>query len=154
MAMPDRKLITREILLGFWKVHILHHAAQQPVVGQWILGELRRHGYDISPGTLYPLLKRMERNGWLKCEVEPGGGPRARRYYDLTREGRAVLDIVIEMIAELHHEVIEEGKGRTVKRWLVERPVGKSAGEHGRGPARRAAEQPKARRALASSRRR
>lgn len=107
MATPDRKLIAREILLGFWKVHILHHAAEQPIVGQWMFAELRRHGYDISPGTLYPLLKRMERNRWLECEVEPGGGPRSRRYYHLTREGRAVLDIVVEMVGELHHEVIE-----------------------------------------------
>jgi PadR family transcriptional regulator PadR len=108
MAAPDRKLIAREILLGFWKIHILHHASEQPVVGQWMLAELRRHGYDISPGTLYPLLKRMERNRWLTCEVEPGGGPRSRRYYHLTREGRAVLDIVIDMVGELHREVIEE----------------------------------------------
>jgi DNA-binding PadR family transcriptional regulator len=108
MPTPDRKLITREILLGFWKVHILHHAAEQPVIGQWVLGELRRHGYDISPGTLYPLLKRMERNGWLKCEVDSRGGPTARRYYHLTREGRAVLDVVTRMVGELHGEITED----------------------------------------------
>ncbi|MPY87028.1 MAG: hypothetical protein GEU99_03820 [Luteitalea sp.] len=66
MIAVDHKAVTREILLGFWKVHILHHAAERPVVGQWMLGELRRHGYDLSPGTLYPLLKRMQRNGWLR----------------------------------------------------------------------------------------
>lgn len=47
---------TREILLSFRKVHILHHASEKPIHGQWVLTELRRHGYDISPGTLYPLL--------------------------------------------------------------------------------------------------
>ena len=108
MPAVDRKLLTREILLGFWKVHILHHAAEHPVVGQWVLSELRRHGYDISPGTLYPLLKRMERAGWLRCEPEPGGGPRGRRYYHLTPAGAAVLDIVRETVIELHHEVVEE----------------------------------------------
>jgi DNA-binding PadR family transcriptional regulator len=108
MASVDRKLLTREILLGFWKVHILHHAAEHPVVGQWVLSELRRHGYDISPGTLYPLLKRMERAGWLRCEPEPGGGPRGRRYYHLTAAGAAVLDVVRETVVELHHEVVEE----------------------------------------------
>jgi DNA-binding PadR family transcriptional regulator len=108
MSSPDRKLLTREILLGFWKVHILHHAAEHPVVGQWILTELRRHGYDISPGTLYPLLKRMERNGWLRCETEAGAGPRGRRYYHLTSSGSAVLALVRETIVELHHEVVEE----------------------------------------------
>ena len=104
----DRKLITREFLLTFWKVHILHHAAEHPVVGQWVLSELRRHGYDISPGTLYPLLKRMERNGWLRCEVEDGAGPRGRRYYHLTPGGAAVLDVLRDTVVELHHEVVEE----------------------------------------------
>lgn len=107
MPEPDRKVITREILLGFWKVHILHHAAEQPVVGQWMLAELRHHGYDISPGTLYPLLKRLERNGWLKCETAVGAGPRAPRFYRLTPLGRAVLDVVREMVAELYGEISE-----------------------------------------------
>src|SRR5688500_2361644 len=110
MAAPDPKLLTREILLGFWKVHILHHAAEHPVMGQWVLTELRRHGYDISPGTLYPLLKRMERNGWLRCEAKAGAGARGPRYYHLTPDGAEVLDILRENVVELHHEVIEEAK--------------------------------------------
>ena len=110
MTPPDLKLLTREILLGFWKVHILHHAAEHPVIGQWVLTELRHHGYDISPGTLYPLLKRMERNGWLRCEAEAGGG--RRRYYHLTRDGAAVLDILRDNVIELHHEVVEEAKAK------------------------------------------
>ncbi len=105
---PDLKLLTREILLGFWKVHILHHAAEDRIFGQWILTELRRHGYDISPGTLYPLLSRMERNGWLRCEVEADAGPRGRRYYHLTAAGAAVLDVLREAVVELHHEVVEK----------------------------------------------
>lgn len=105
MTPDDRKAVTREILLGLWKVHILHHAAEQPIIGQWILAELRHHGYDISPGTLYPLLKRMERNGWLKCKVD-GNGLRARRFYHLTAAGRAVLDFIREFIEELHEEVV------------------------------------------------
>jgi DNA-binding PadR family transcriptional regulator len=110
MTTPDLKLLAREILLGFWKVHILHHAAEEPVVGQWVLTELRRHGYDISPGTLYPLLKRMERNGWLRCHTESGAGPRGRRYYHLTSSGAAILETLREAVVELHHEVIEESR--------------------------------------------
>lgn len=112
MAPPDLKLLTREILLGFWKVHILHHAAEHPVVGQWVLTELRRHGYDISPGTLYPLLQRMERNGWLRSEAERDGGVRGRRYYHLTAAGAAVLQVLRDAVEELHHEVIEEAAPR------------------------------------------
>jgi PadR family transcriptional regulator, regulatory protein PadR len=106
MTDADRKVFTREILLGFWKVHILHHATREPVVGQWILAELRRHGYDVSPGTLYPLLKRMEQNAWLKCRVDLAGGPRARRYYRITPRGRSVLRHARDMVSEMHEEVV------------------------------------------------
>jgi PadR family transcriptional regulator PadR len=56
-----------------------------------VLTELRRHGYDISPGTLYPLLKRLARNGWLRSEAAIGDAKRRRRYYHLTKRGAAVL---------------------------------------------------------------
>jgi DNA-binding PadR family transcriptional regulator len=108
MTPLDSKLLTREILLSLWKVHILHHAAEHPVIGQWVLSELRRHGYDISPGTLYPLLKRMERNGWLRSDAAGGDRSRRRRYYNLTTRGATVLAVLREAVAELHHEVVEE----------------------------------------------
>jgi DNA-binding PadR family transcriptional regulator len=120
MATLDRKLLTREIMLGFWKVHILHHASEEPIVGQWILSELRRHGYDISPGTVYPLLKRMERNGWLRSATDPGAGPRDRRYYRLTPTGAAVLEFMRGAVGELHHEVVEAAKVR--RRGRARRP--------------------------------
>jgi PadR family transcriptional regulator PadR len=103
----------REILLGFWKVHILHHAGQEPLCGQWMLNELRRHGYDISPGTLYPLLQRMERLGWLKSKTQPGGGKRARRDYRLTPCGREVLARVQKQLNELHEEVVGEAERKS-----------------------------------------
>jgi hypothetical protein len=53
------KAIEREILLSFWKDHILYHAEKEPVIGQGIIRELRRHGYQVSPGTLYPIHVRM-----------------------------------------------------------------------------------------------
>jgi DNA-binding PadR family transcriptional regulator len=113
LTIVDHKTVIREVLLGFWKVHILHHAAEEAVVGQWILAELRRHGHDVSPGTLYPLLKRMERNGWLRCETDPASGPRGRRYYHLTPRGAAVLRVLRDAVSELHHEVVEDVAGPT-----------------------------------------
>jgi PadR family transcriptional regulator, regulatory protein PadR len=102
------KSISREILLSFWKVHILHHAEQEAVHGQGILTELRRHGYEISPGTLYPLLQRMARLGWLNCRSEPGGGRRARKDYRLTPAGRKVLALLRSQVRELFEEVVLE----------------------------------------------
>jgi DNA-binding PadR family transcriptional regulator len=101
----DIKALNREILLAFWKVHILHHAAEGPVVGQWMLKELRRHGYDVSPGTLYPMLQRMEGNGWLRSEVDPTRGPRAPRKYYLTEKGGEVLALIGQQVAELYEEI-------------------------------------------------
>lgn len=106
------KTAMREILLGFWKAHILHHADEGPVVGHWMLQELRRHGYDVSPGTMYPLLQRMERNGWLRSEVETGAGPRARRSYFLTPTGRDVLAMIRSQVEELHDELVVEHHSR------------------------------------------
>lgn len=98
------RLIQREILLSFWKIHILYHAAEGKVVGQWMLQELREHGYEVSPGTLYPLLKRLEGHGWLTSFVK-GKGPRARREYKITPSGRSVLRTVKKMLKELTDEV-------------------------------------------------
>ena len=54
----------------FWKIHILHHADEHGVYGQWMLEELHHHGYRLSPGTFYPILARMAERGWLRA-AEP-----------------------------------------------------------------------------------
>ena len=103
--LTDTKTLNREILLPLWKIHILHHADEGPLVGQWMLQELREHGYDVSPGTLYPMLKRMEGHGWLRSSAPTKGGVHARRTYRLTAEGRKVLAIVRKQLAELQGEI-------------------------------------------------
>jgi len=69
-----------------------------------LLEEKARHGYEIGKlieersegivrfhvASLYPLLYRLERRGWLKGEWEPAGG-RRRRFYRLTATGRKTL---------------------------------------------------------------
>jgi PadR family transcriptional regulator len=99
-----RESFHREILVSFWKIHTLHRAAEHPVVGQWMLEELRQHGYAVSPGTLYPVLKRMESYGWLRSKADADGGPRARRNYHLTPAGRRVLSTVLGFLKELTGE--------------------------------------------------
>jgi PadR family transcriptional regulator, regulatory protein PadR len=95
--------IVREFLLGFWKIHILHHAEEQGVYGQWMLEELQRHGYRLSPGTLYPLLARMARRGWVRA-TEPKRS-RDARVYRITPAGAEVLKRLRASLAELQHEV-------------------------------------------------
>ena len=97
----------RELLLGFIKIHILHHASQQPVYGLWMMEELARHGYSVSPGTLYPTLHSLERAGYLTSEKRVVGG-RQRRYYVITSAGEAALAEARDKLAELVSEVLEE----------------------------------------------
>jgi DNA-binding PadR family transcriptional regulator len=97
--------VAREILLALWKIHILHQAAKGTVYGQWMLTELREHGHEVSPGTLYPILRRMERFGWLRVVDESGDNLRARRSYRITPEGRQALRLVRRHFAELGTEL-------------------------------------------------
>jgi PadR family transcriptional regulator PadR len=95
--------VVREFLLGFWKIHILHHAEQHGVYGQWMLEELHHHGYRLSPGTLYPMLARMAHRGWLRA-TEPKR-PRDARVYRITPAGAEVLKRLRASLAELQQEV-------------------------------------------------
>lgn len=104
--------IAREVLLAFWKVLILHHAQERPIYGQWMMEELRGHGFSLSPGTLYPLLGRMEEHGWLRAERTPDAGPKDRREYVLTAAGARVLRKIRRHVEELHREVVLEAAER------------------------------------------
>lgn len=99
-----RDPVVREFLLTFWKIHILHHAAEeQGVYGQWMLEELGRHGHRLSPGTLYPLLARMASRGWIRAaETERSRDPRV---YRITAEGSSVLERLRASLGELQQEV-------------------------------------------------
>ena len=94
----------REIRLALWKLHILHHATRGPVYGLWLLEELAEHGHRLSPGTLYPILERMERNGWLRSP--PTRRANARKNYRITAAGRRVLEQLRADVDELHREVV------------------------------------------------
>ncbi len=96
----------RDFFLGFVKIHILHHAAQEPIYGLAMIDELRRHGYEVSPGTIYPVLHTLEAGGYLSREERVIGG-KVRKYYAITDAGRAALAEARDKIAELTHEVME-----------------------------------------------
>ena len=94
-------------LSGFIRLHVLHHAAKQPLVGHWMIEELRRHGYRLSPGTLYPMLRGMEEKGYLRS-TEKRTGRRFWREYRATAAGRKALAAARAKLRELFHELIEE----------------------------------------------
>lgn len=98
--------LERDFLRGVVPVHVLHHAAQKPVHGAWMASELARHGYVISPGTLYPLLHRMQRAGLLESDTHTVDG-RVLRSYRATAEGVRVLARLRVLVGEAASEVLE-----------------------------------------------
>lgn len=95
----------REIRLGMWKIHILHHAATREVWGKWLIEELAEHGHRLSPGTLYPALARMEANGWLR-RTGKALHARARQTFRITPDGRRLLEGLRHDVAELYQELV------------------------------------------------
>jgi len=96
----------QDLYSGLVRLHILHHAAEQPVYGLWIIEELGHHGYKLSAGTIYPLLHGMERAGYLRS-YEKGAGRTRRRFYRITAGGREALRVAKKKVRELFGELFE-----------------------------------------------
>jgi PadR family transcriptional regulator, regulatory protein PadR len=95
----------RRFLRGAVELHILAHASEQDLHGAWMSAELARHGYAISPGTLYPTLHRMETEGLLHSRRAIVEG-RMRRLYTATPKGRQALDEARRALRELADEIL------------------------------------------------
>jgi DNA-binding PadR family transcriptional regulator len=106
--------LLRDFFLGFIQVHVLHHASREPIYGVWILDELERHGYHLSPGTLYPLLHDLEESGYLRRDDRVVEG-KVRKYYVITAAGRKVLRESRDKIKELVDEIMVDDDVRATK---------------------------------------
>lgn len=96
--------ILRKLYLGFIQIHILYHAKKEPFYGAWMIEELSEHGYDIGPGTLYPLLHSMESSKLLDSTEKTVEG-RVRKYYAITTIGIDVLTKAKKQAYELFKEI-------------------------------------------------
>lgn len=93
---------------GLIRLHILHHAAKEPVYGSWFIEEFHRHGYQISPGTHHQMLNGRERKGCLRPRQEDKG-KRARRFYAANPTGIAALSAAKEKVKDLFGELLVAG---------------------------------------------
>ncbi len=96
----------RDLYSGLIRLHVLHHAVEEPIFGLGMIEELGRHGYRISPGTLYPLLQRLETKGYLRSTEQRNGKSR-RKVYRATPLGRRALAAAKSKVRELFHELME-----------------------------------------------
>ena len=97
----------RDLYAGLIRLHVLHHAAQQPVYGLAMIEELGRHGYKLSAGTLYPILHGLEKRGYLVSQAKRAGST-VRRTYRATAAGRRALASAKKKVRELFGELFEK----------------------------------------------
>ena len=96
-----------DLYSGLIRLHILYHASKEPIFGAGISQELARHGYRLSPGTLYPMLHRLEQKGYLRSTVA-WEGRQSRRFYRATAKGRRALISAQIKVQELFGELLEK----------------------------------------------
>ena len=97
---------TRDLYSGLIRLHVLHHACEGSVFGLGMIEELARHGYRLSPGTLYPLLDGLEKKGLLRSSRQHVAG-RIRRVYRATPAGQKALRAAKHHVRELFGELFE-----------------------------------------------
>jgi DNA-binding PadR family transcriptional regulator len=97
----------RDLYSGMIRLHVLHHADKELVFGAGMAEELARHGYKISPGTMYPILHGLEKRGYLHSSEERSGKS-FRRVYGITGSGRRALKRAKQRVRELFGELIED----------------------------------------------
>ena len=105
-----RKTDYRDLYAGLIRLHVLHHAAKETVYGFAMIEELRRHGYELSAGTLYPILHGLEQKGLLRSAKERVGRTE-RRIYRATPAGRKALAAAKTKVRELFGELFEDEEG-------------------------------------------
>jgi PadR family transcriptional regulator, regulatory protein PadR len=98
----DRK----DLYSGLIRIHILFHACEGPIFGLGMIDELSRHGYRLSPGTLYPMLHSLEGKGLLRSR-EVRAGRWTRREYRATTAGHKALRTAKQRVRELFGEIFE-----------------------------------------------
>ena len=91
----DRKSIDRELKRGSLELIVLHLLSPGEAYGYEIVSKLTAETngvLEVTDGTLYPVLYRLERAGFVdvRWETQPRGVP--RKYYRLTAAGRAELE--------------------------------------------------------------
>jgi len=97
--------IVRKIFSGLIYIHILHHGSEDNFYGSWMIEELKEHGYNVSPGTIYPILKTMVDEGLLIREDKIVGG-KIRKYYEATEEGKNLLIDLKKNLKVLMEEIL------------------------------------------------
>ena len=107
--------VLHHLFTGFVRLHVLYHADKESICGVELMEELRHHGYDVGPGTLYPILHHLHEEGYLSCKKAVLRGKR-RNNFRITAAGKKLLARARTQLRELVSEVLKDRDQRKVRR--------------------------------------
>jgi DNA-binding PadR family transcriptional regulator len=97
-------MIDRDFMRGFVKLYALWRASKGEVYGMEIMQEMRKLGFSLSPGTLYPTLRALLEEKDVKVMNRIVNG-KVRKCYRATAKGRKEIEEVIERLSFLMRKV-------------------------------------------------
>lgn len=81
-----------QLMKGILEGCVLAVICEGETYGYEILSVLTRHGFtDLQEGTLYPILTRLDKKGYLTCRRDKSPLGPIRKYFSITEEGRQWL---------------------------------------------------------------
>ncbi len=95
---PEFKAFETEMNRGFLQILVLA-VLETKMYGYGMIKHLAELGYAVEENTLYPLLRRLEKNGWIRSEWDVSED-RPKKFYVITGQGRIVRDQGLEIWAE------------------------------------------------------
>jgi len=99
--------LTAEMNRGFLQILVLM-ALERSMYGYSMIKTFEEKGYEVEENTLYPLLRRLEKNGLVKGEWEVTEG-RPKKFYAITQKGRIVRTELLRIWSE-QSEILEKLK--------------------------------------------
>ncbi|MTH53938.1 PadR family transcriptional regulator [Bacillus mangrovi] len=86
-----------QLLKGILEGCILAVIKEESIYGYELSKKLQAAGLsEISEGTIYPVLLRLQKNKWIIGKMAPSPSGPSRKYYELTEEGEQALQMIID----------------------------------------------------------
>ena len=104
---PEFKSFETEMNRGFLQVLVLA-VVERKMYGYGMIKHLEKIGYAVEENTLYPLLRRLEKNGWVKSEWDVGED-RPKKFYVITDKGKTVREQALKIWTE-QNEILRKTK--------------------------------------------
>jgi PadR family transcriptional regulator, regulatory protein PadR len=102
-----------QLLKGILDGCVLAVIEKEPVYGYELSKKLQEVGLnDVSEGTIYPVLLRLQKNGLIRGEIQPSEAGPNRKYYYLTNAGKESLETITVEWKQIVKPVNSLFKGR------------------------------------------